>query len=256
MTDDLLVRRDGPVCTVSINRPDRRNALTPDLARGIVEAVNAAGADEAVRVVALRGEGGHFSAGLDLHWVAELGPDASDDTLSEGLKAFQSIIFAVVESSLPVIAACEGTVAGFGLDLALACDLRYADPSARFTSAFVKMGLVPDGGSTSTLPAMIGQGRAFRFLVDGSTMTAEEARALGMVDQLVAPGGLSEAIAGFAESVGGSSRRSVGVIKYLIERHNGSGWKDTLDAEGRAQLQALRSDAFRERLAAFVRRTQ
>jgi 2-(1,2-epoxy-1,2-dihydrophenyl)acetyl-CoA isomerase len=254
MPEALLVVREGPVCTLSINRPDRRNALTPDLAKRLVEALKAAGEDDAVRVVALRGEGGHFSAGLDLHWVSQLGRDVPDATLSTGLKDFQSIIHAVVESPLPVIAACEGTVAGFGLDLALACDLRYADPSARFTSAFAMMGLVPDGGSTSTLPRTIGQGKAFRFLVDGSTMDAEEALRVDLVDHLVPAGGLPDAVTAFASAIRSTSRRSIAVIKYLIERHNGSGWADTLDAEGRAQLQALRSDDFHDRMAAFVTR--
>lgn len=254
MPDDLLVTDRGSIRTLTINRPTRRNALTPHLSAEMAGVLTAAGKDQAVRLVVIRGAGGHFSAGLDLHWVSEMGSGLSKQALQTGMRQFQSIIHAVTATPVPVVAALEGTVAGFGLDLALACDVRYADPNAKLTSAFARMGLVPDGGSTSTLPKLIGQGRAFRFLVDGSVLDAVKALKYGMVDKVTQEGGLDEALKEFAGAIQRSSRHSVGAIKNLVERHNGSGWTDTLNAEGMAQLKALGSEDFRDRLNGFVSR--
>jgi 2-(1,2-epoxy-1,2-dihydrophenyl)acetyl-CoA isomerase len=147
-------------------------------------------------------------------------------------------------------------VAGFGLDLALACDLRYADTSARLTSAFARMGLVPDGGSTSRLPQLIGPSRALRFLIDGSTIPASEALSWGLVDSVSPEGKLEEAVTQLAATIQHSARSSIATIKYLIDRHDGNGLADTLNAEGLEQLRALGSDEFRQRLATFVGKSE
>lgn len=251
MTDELLITDDGPIRTFTLNRPDRRNALTPSLAALLARHIADAGEKQDVRLGVIRGEGGHFSTGLDLHWMAEVGASPSRDQITDGLKSFQEAIHAVVRSPIPVVAALQGSVAGFGVDLALACDMRYADDTVRFTSGFARIGLVPDGGSTDRLPHLIGASRAFKFFIDGSTIDAEYALELGLVD-LVVNGALSEELQHLGMAVAQSSRGSIASIKYLIERHNGSGLTDTLAAEGRAQLNALQSDDFRQRLAAFV----
>ena len=156
---------------------------------------------------------------------------------------------------LPVIAVIQGTAAGFGLDLALACDLRIAEPGATFTSAFARMGLVPDGGSTFTLPRLVGLGHALRLLMAGETVSAARACAR--------PGGRSERTTPTLEAAvtadGGkrSPRRapaSVRAIKRLVRADELGALEQALATEGAAQIQALQSPEFHRRLEAFVAR--
>jgi 2-(1,2-epoxy-1,2-dihydrophenyl)acetyl-CoA isomerase len=256
MTQELLVTDDGPIRTLTINRPSRRNALTPELTAALADSLGGVADRENVRMVVIRGAGGHFSVGLDLHWISQLGSTPSPTLIEEGLRDFQSVIRSIGQTPVPVVAALEGNVAGFGLDLALACDLRYADTGAVLTSAFARMGLVPDGGSTMTLPRLIGASRAFRILVDGSAVSAAEALKIGMVDAVFAPESLDGALQDLVAALSGSSRGSVAAIKRLIQRGAWVRLQETLTAEGKAQALAMGGEDFRQRLAAFTARSE
>ena len=209
MSDELLSHADGAVHRLTINRPARRNALTPTLARAIATALDEVEDAGPAELVVLRGAGGHFSAGLDLHWLRGLGEAPASPTLQRGLADFQAAVLAVVRCPVPVLAVVEGTAAGFGLDLALACDLRLASHSASFTSAFARMGLVPDGGSTFTLPRLVGIGPALRLLLAGETIDAARALAIGLVDEVVDPAQLDAEVAALAGrlTAGATSQR-------------------------------------------------
>jgi 2-(1,2-epoxy-1,2-dihydrophenyl)acetyl-CoA isomerase len=254
MAEAVLGRRDGPIHYVTINRPERRNALTPEVTRGIARQVEAAGMDDVVRAIVLRGAEGHFSVGLDLQWFLELGEEATPERIEAGLQDFQSAIREVVGSAKPVIAALEGNAAGFGVDLALAADLRIADVGATLTSAFSSIGLVPDGGSTYTLPRLVGESRAFRFLTTGETLTAAAAMAWGMVDAVAPEGRLEDLIRETAESLAKGAAGSLLAIKRLVRGNDLANLEHTLAEEGRAQLAALQGPEFRERLQAFLAR--
>jgi 2-(1,2-epoxy-1,2-dihydrophenyl)acetyl-CoA isomerase len=255
MTDELLVTDDGALRTLTINRPDRHNALTPELTAALATSLGEVGDREDIRVVVIRGAGGHFSVGLDLHWISQLGSTPSPTLIEEGLRDFQSVIRSIGQTPVPVVAGLEGNVAGFGFDLALACDLRYADATAVLTSAFARMGLVPDGGSTMTLPRLIGASRAFRILVDGSAISAPKALELGLVDVVSPPGALDASLQQLVTAVSGSARSSVATIKRLLQRGAWVRLAETLTAEGKAQALAMGGDEFRQRLAAFVERS-
>ncbi len=256
MTQELLVTDDGAIRTLTINRPDRRNALTPELTAALAASLGEVTDLESVRMVVIRGAGGHFSVGLDLHWISQLGSTPSPTLIEEGLRDFQSVIRTIGQTPVPVVAALEGNVAGFGLDLALACDLRYADSGAVLTSAFAKMGLVPDGGSTMTLPRLIGASRAFRIMVDGSSVSTAEALDIGMIDAVFTPGNLDPALKELVTAVSGSARGSVAAIKRLIQRGAWVRLAETLTAEGKAQALAMGGKEFQQRLAAFTERSK
>jgi 2-(1,2-epoxy-1,2-dihydrophenyl)acetyl-CoA isomerase len=254
MSEELLSREDGPVHRLTLNRPARRNALTPGLAGAIVRELELTEERGTAQVVVLGGAGGHFCAGLDLHWLRSLGPLPSTPDLQHGLSAFQSAAIAIVRCPLPVIAEIRGTAAGFGLDLALACDMRLAESGATFTSAFARMGLVPDGGSTFTLPRLLGLGRALRFLMAGETVSAARACAMGLVDEVKDEPEFDAAITSLTKAIVAAAPSSVRAIKRLVRAQELGVLEQALASEGAAQLQALQSPEFHRRLEAFVSR--
>jgi len=256
MSEELGSRPEGAIHWLTLNRPARRNALTRGLARALsceIDRVAGLGQVE-VEVVVLAGAGGHFCAGLDLHWLRSLGAEPTLFDLQRGLADFQSAVLAVARCPVPVIAAVEGTAAGFGLDLALACDFRIAAADATFTSAFARMGLVPDGGSSYTLPRLVGAGHALRILLAGETLDAARAHALGMVDEVVQSSGLEDAIHRLTAALSANAASSVRTIKQLLRGPELASLEAALAAEGAAQLRALREPEFRRRLEAFVTR--
>ncbi|HEY7614242.1 MAG TPA: enoyl-CoA hydratase/isomerase family protein [Gemmatimonadales bacterium] len=254
MPEELLSQSDGPVHRLTLNRPTRRNALTPELASAIAEALDAVAESGNSHVVVLTGAGGHFCAGLDLHWLRSLGEIPSASQLQRGLAAFQSAVLAIVRCPLPVLAQIRGSAAGFGLDLALACDMRFAEAGAALTSAFSRMGLVPDGGSTFTLPRLVGLGHALRFLMSGESVSAERACALGLVDEVKAGTELDAAVAAAVDAIAAAAPTSVRAVKRLVRADELGALEQALASEGAAQIQALQSPEFRRRLEAFVAR--
>ncbi len=253
--DDLLSRADGPAWRLTVNRPARRNALTPELAQalaGEIERVSAAGS---ARVILLEGAGGHFCAGLDLRWLETLGATPSQEDIRHGLQRFQSAILAIVRAPRPVVAVVRGAAAGFGVDLAVACDMRLAGASTSFTSAFSRMGLVPDGGSTYGLPRLIGDGAALRFLLASETVNAQSALRWGLVDEVVEEDELEARVTALAEALAANAPGSLASIKRLCRAEELAGLTRALEAEGEAQTAAFLSPEFQRRLAAFVARS-
>jgi 2-(1,2-epoxy-1,2-dihydrophenyl)acetyl-CoA isomerase len=254
MPDELLASADGPVLRITLNRPRRRNALTPEIARGIATQLEDVEENGGAELVVLTGAAGHFCAGLDLQWLGSLGSIPSIQDLQRGLGDFQAAVLAIVRCPVPVIAAVQGTAAGFGLDLAVACDVRLAGASATFTSAFSRMGLVPDGGSTFTLPRLVGVGPAMRLLMAGETLDASQARAIGLVDEVADDAQLDEALRAMAQRILDGAPASIRAIKRLIRSGEVGALEQTLATEGAAQLQALQAPEFRRRLEGFLAR--
>jgi 2-(1,2-epoxy-1,2-dihydrophenyl)acetyl-CoA isomerase len=254
MSDELLSQTDGAVYRLVLNRPGRRNALTPDLARALAEEIDQAGDGADYRAIVLSGAGGHFCAGLDLHWLRSLGEHPTLSQLQHGLADFQSTLLAIVRCPLPVLAVVQGTAAGFGFDLALACDLRVAAAGATFTSAFARIGLVPDGGSTFTLPRLIGLGHALHVLMTGETLDGTAARAIGLVDEVAEDGDLDNRVRRLVESITAGAPSSIRTIKRLVRASEVGALEQALSAEGAAQLQALQGAEFLRRLEAFAAR--
>jgi 2-(1,2-epoxy-1,2-dihydrophenyl)acetyl-CoA isomerase len=252
VTPELQVRADGPAWRITLNRPERRNALTPALAGELAAAVEHGARGGAA--VLLDGAGGHFCAGLDLRWLASLGPTPAASEVRSGLQQFQAAILAIVRAPVPVIALIRGSAAGFGVDLAVACDVRLAGTSASFTSAFARMGLVPDGGSTYGLPRLIGDGAALRFLLTGEVVNAEAAHRIGLVDELVDDARLDERAAALSAALAGGAAGSISAIKRLCRTEEIAGLERALRAEAEAQVEAFGGPEFQRRLSAFLAR--
>jgi enoyl-CoA hydratase/carnithine racemase len=254
MTGELHARTDGSAWRITVNRPDRRNALTPDFAGQIADAVEK-GARTGAAAVLLEGAGGHFCAGLDLRWLATLGAAPSPSEIRAGLEQFQAAILAIVRAPIPIIALIRGSAAGFGVDLAVACDLRVAGSTATFTSAFARMGLVPDGGSTYGLPRLIGDGAALRFLLTGEVVDAATAHRIGLVDELIEDAQLDARAAALSAALAGGAAGSISAIKRLCRADEIAGLERALRAEAEAQIEAFGGAEFQRRLTAFLSRT-
>ena len=254
MSDELLSQPGGPIHRLTLNRPIRRNALTPTLARELAQEIDLVEEAGEARVILLSGARGHFCAGLDLHWLKSLGPTPSVADLQHGLSDFQSAVIAIVRCPIPVLAVVQGTAAGFGMDLALACDMRLAGTSASFTSAVAKMGLVPDGGSTFTLPRLVGVGRALRVLMTNQTLDATTAYSIGLVEEVIDDSTLEEGVNRIVGELMSSADSSIRAIKRLSRAPEVGALEQALSSEGAAQLQALKGPEFLLRLEAFTMR--
>ena len=184
--EQIIVDRDGAVATVRLNNPDKLNALSETLTRELVDALGRLKDDPEVRAVVLTGEGRGFCSGADLggmeRGVRGGGRARPTDLLD---RATPKIVRLIVEIPKPVIAAVNGVAAGAGLSLALACDLRIASDAARFSMAFVRIGLVPDSGASYFLPRMVGTAAALELSITGERIDAARALRIGLVGRVV-----------------------------------------------------------------------
>lgn len=178
----LDAQMESGVLTLTMNRPERLNALNDALQTALIEALQAAGQDDEVRVIVLSGAGRGFCAGLDLTEAAvQHGQDQSRAARLDPYGWVGRLALAVAACDKPVIAAINGTAAGAGLALALACDLRLMADTAKITAGYIRRGLSPDAGLTYFLPRLIGQARAAEFVLTGRDMDADEAQRVGLV---------------------------------------------------------------------------
>lgn len=184
MTDTLLRSHQDGVTTFTINRPAVRNAVDAPTMTALREGIEGCEHD-GTRVIVITGAGGSFSSGTDIAVALQPGatPELAYSILTE---AYAPTLLAIRASSWPVIAAVDGMAAGLGCDLALACDLRLVSERGAFAELFIRVGLVPDGGGTWTLPRIVGLGRAFELMWTGRTVDAEEALRIGLANERIA----------------------------------------------------------------------
>ena len=237
---------DG-VMTITLNRPDSLNALNGPMRRELLAALKTAARDDAVRCVVLTGAGRGFCSGADLR-----GGDTERDFRRVLRAEYIPLINALRDLPKPVIAAVNGVAAGAGVSLALACDLVYAAEDARFIQAFIKIGLVPDSGSTRTLVRALGRHRAAALIFSGDPLSAAEAYAVGLV-AMVVPGAELEAVAGVAaRKLAAGPTQALGYAKRLINSAEQTDLAASMEAEAALQDVAGRTTDHAEGLASFA----
>src|SRR5438876_10667547 len=218
MTDVLLSGRHDAVLTLTINRPDALNALNRETTRALTTAFEAAARDPEVGAIIVTGAGRAFCAGADLREVAARA-QAGETDLGEDLRAnYAPLIRAIRACPRPVIAALNGTAAGAGLSLALACDLRIAAAGASLIVVFVRVGLVPDAGSLFFLTRMLGLSKATELAISGDPLTVEDAHTLGLVAAVVPPEQLMPAAMERAPRRTDGPRQTYALSKQGLER--------------------------------------
>lgn len=190
--ETINVERRDAVTRIELNRPEALNAFTPQLGGELLDAVRRASGDSGVRALLLTGAGRAFSAGADVKQSRTLTAEGQPDLSSSLREVYNPIIFELRAAPKPVVAAVNGPAAGIGCSLALACDQIVAAESAYFLLAFVRIGLIPDGGASYLLPARIGLARATRLAMLGERLPAPEALDWGLVDEVCPEGELAE----------------------------------------------------------------
>jgi enoyl-CoA hydratase len=243
------------ILVVTLNRPDRFNALTFEMFDELTALCTDLERDESVRVVILTGAGRGFCGGLDLQAAAQL-PEMSAPEFLRGQEKWAGVSLALRRLSTPVIAAVNGAAAGAGFSIALACDLRIASTAAKFNAAFIRIGLTGgDMGSSWLLPRIIGLGIANELLLTGRFVDAHEAGRIGLVNRVVEPDDLLPAALEMAHQIMLNSPFAVRVTKQVIAANLGAATLELgIELENRNQALAVATSDQREALAAFLAR--
>lgn len=247
MTGVDLTIEDG-VATVRLNRPEARNALTVEMRTAIGEIFEGLGDNDAVRAVLLAATGDHFCVGGDVNRM----DDAAAAAVRERIKAgAHRMVRAIHSLEKPVIAAVNGVAAGIGWSLALASDFIYASETARFSQAFTKIGLAPDGGAAFFLARRVSVPLAKSLAFSARVVPAMEAHALGLVDQIFPPEMLFASASQAAKELAAGPTRAFGLTKRLFDASLMPGLDAFLQAELEVQPLLRESSDHHEGLAAF-----
>ncbi|QYJ03657.1 enoyl-CoA hydratase/isomerase family protein [Nocardioides panacisoli] len=255
MTDDpVLVERTDAVATVTLNRADRKNALTTELKVALRDAVADVAADPAVRAVVLAATGSAFSVGQDLgeHAAAlEGGAEAAFATVEEH---YAPIVRDLATMPKPVVAAVQGTCVGAGLGLALACDLRVLAAGATFATAFTGIGLTFDSGLSHTLPRAVGDARARELMLLRASFTAEDAVAWGITGEVVDGDAVADRAHAIAATLAAGPTTAYAETKALLQASATSSLQEALAAEGAAQTRCGATEDHHGAVTAFLAR--
>jgi len=247
---------DG-VATIALNRPDRLNAFDGGLHRDLHAALDEAASDDEIRCVVLRGEGRGFSAGADLRGEDLVRENGEPPDLGEYLRrTFAPSIEKISAMDKPVVASLHGPVYGAGLGLALACDLRIAAESAKFSVAFVKIGLMPDAGVTFFLPRAIGLGRAMEMSLLGDAVDVEEAHRIGLVARVVPDGKLEEETIALADRLSNMPTRALAETRRALRASFDGDLKSALEREAEGQASLGYTADHEEGIAAFFEKRE
>ena len=257
-----MLKTDSPSRTVrvlTLDRPDRLNAMTAELCGALHEELDRTAADRSCRAVVLTGAGRAFCVGLDLAGYGEApgndGTDPARDRLGNQ-EQMSRLILRLRDTPQPVIAAVNGPAAGAGLSLACACDMRIAADDATFIPAFVNIGLVPDSGGTYFVRRLIGTARAFELFGTGHRLTAAEAHAWGLVNEVVESGNLAARAAELAAELAALPTRAVGMTKRLFDHADHATLHEQLAFEAKLQAEATQTADFHEGVAAFLEKRE
>lgn len=246
MGEHVLVERQGEILALTLNRPDRRNAITVAMYDTLANAIGAAKDDPAIRAIVIRGEGRDLTAGNDLaDFLTALPRDLGDDI------PVWRLLRVLAECETPLIAAAHGNCVGIGTTMLLHCDLVIAGEGARFSLPFVELGLVPEAASSLLLPEIAGRRHAARYLLLGETFGAQEALAMGIASHVAPQGTLAEKL----EEVVARLLRQPAEALRQSQKLLRSGRRDEIVERMRAEsdcfAERLQSDEVKQAIAAF-----
>jgi 2-(1,2-epoxy-1,2-dihydrophenyl)acetyl-CoA isomerase len=273
----LILEKDGPIATVILNRPDVGNSLSDQLNEEIDTVLRQINRQQDTRVVVITGAGRYFCTGVDLSMFAsseskatghdkkQTSPptseqglqDLDDDEVTWGKGTIVGAVVMIQSMSKPVIAAINGPVAGAGLSLALACDIRIASDRAKFTTAFVKRGLAPDTGGSFMLPRIVGFPKACELLFTGDTIDARDAEKIGLVNRVVPHDDLMATVRDLAGRIARNPPLAVAFTKKVLHQSMvETKIIDQIANEYYIQEKLLCTEDFQEATKAFLEKRQ
>ena len=247
----IAVSVDGHVAELSLNRPERRNAMTWEMGAAIAAAVQDLNARDDVRVLVVRGAGDSFSAGGDFGLLEERANSTGDEN-RRAMRAFYTSYLSLLELRVPVIAAIAGHALGAGLCFALACDVRIAADDAKLGVTFVRIGLHPGMGATHLLERAVGAAHAADLLLSGRIVDAAEALRIGLVSRVCPRGELAQTARALADEIASAAPVAVQQTKATLRRRRSL--EDALDREAAMQAIDYATDDLREAILAFRER--
>jgi enoyl-CoA hydratase/carnithine racemase len=256
MYEHIDVAEESGITTITLNRPEKLNALAGHMRRDLAEALEAAGSDRSIHVVVITGVGRAFCAGGDVAAMAELIERQDAEEFARLLGSARRVVTAIRQMTKPVIAAVNGPASGAGCNLALACDLRIASTTATFSQSFVKVGLHPDWGGTYFLPRLVTPNKACEMFFLGEVVDAAEAMRLGMVNSVVEPDELEAATRQLAERLRHAPAISVGAAKQAVYMSQAAELEEMLRYETEAQMRCFESRDGAEGVKAFLEKRE
>ena len=255
--EQITVERDGAVAWFTLDRPEKLNALTRIMSNELEAAFLDVRDDPQVRCVVLTGAGRGFCAGQDLsEFQAAYSSGQRPDIKEHLAETYHRLIPAMVGTPKPVIAAVNGVAAGAGLSLAVACDLRLASADAKFTQAFVKIGLVPDSGGTFLLPRVVGYAKALELSITGDLIDAAEAHRIGLVNRVVPAETFREEVSALADRLAAMPTAAIAEAKVLTLDAPTLDLHEALAREAAAQARMGQTDDHLEGVAAFMEKRE
>src|SRR6266705_7013317 len=251
--EPALLKLDGPVATITLNRPAAFNSVDLSIARKLEQLAAEVEANDAIRVLVIQGEGRAFSAGGDLQTI---GAAAANDTIApvvgELLKHYHAFIETIRRMPKIVLSSVHGSAAGAGMGLAFVADLCIAAEDARFTPAYAKIGVSPDGGSTVGMVGTVGVRRALQIFLAEDTFSAQQAHEWGLVARVVPTAEIKAATRKFAERLAQNPPAAIGGTKSLVYQAALTPTKQQLDAEEEKIIDCMQSAEFRVAVKKFT----
>ena len=254
---DIIYTKEEGIATITLNRPDRRNAYSPEMSESISKAVQDAAKDNGVRVLVITGTGLAFCAGADVKAMAEAASQPDDEEKGrEFERGHLSFPLLLHEFEKPVIAAINGVAVGGGLDLALSCDIRIASDKARFAEVFIRRGLIPAMGGIFFLPRLVGIDRACQIIWTGDMIDAKEAERIGLVTMVVAHEELEIATKDLAEKLAKGPPLAIQKAKRAIYEGLEMDLQSSLDYVASVVKELRKTDDHKEGARAFVEKRE
>ncbi len=252
MADALCCEINAGVATLTMNRPETRNALSAEMKDAFAAVVPAIAADPGVRAVILTGAGGAFCAGGDLRGMEAVRAQMHSEAWRERMREVQPWLAQLIELDKPLIAAVHGPAFGAGFSLALAADFVLATPRARFCLSFMRVGLVPDFAAMYTLPRAVGVQRAKELMLSAREVAADEALRLGLVMEVLDEAALMPRAHQLAQSFAGASTLAVSLVKQGVGMALASDLRTLLAAEADHQALCFQTAAHRDAVRRFL----
>lgn len=252
MNDMVLQKLEGGLLTITMNRPERKNALNPEMVAGLVEAARRAADDPEVRAVLFKGAGGAFCVGGDVKSMAAGRAPLPFEVKMANLRRGMEVSRILHQMPKPVVAQLDGAAAGAGLSMALSCDLRIASESCKITTAFAKVGFSGDYGGTYFLTQLLGSARARELYLTSPVLTAKEAHAIGMVTKVVPDAEIDAAAHELALSLAQGPSIALGYIKRNINNAEHLPLEDCFDGEAIHHTRCSDTEDHKEAAKAFV----